>query len=81
MKTSVVGFVWKGVVSVPDGWTVVPRSVYWSRSSSSVDSGGDRNRSQLPRLFVVTSVTPVTSGLNVQKHSFFFPTLSLNLSY
>ena len=43
MKMSVVGFVWKSVVSVSDVWTVVPRAVYWSRSSSSVDSGGDRN--------------------------------------
>jgi len=72
---SVVGFVWKSVVSVPDVWTVVARAVYWSRSSSSVDSGGDRNRSQLPRLFVVTSVTPVASGLIVQIHTFSMPTL------
>jgi hypothetical protein len=42
VKISVVGFVRKSVVSVPDVWTVVPRAVYWSRSSSSMDSGGDR---------------------------------------
>jgi hypothetical protein len=43
VKMYVVGFVWKSVVSVPDVWAVVPRAVYWSRSGSSVDSGGDQN--------------------------------------
>ena len=65
VKMSVGGFVWKSGVSVPDVWT----AVYWSRNSSSVDSGCERNWSQLPRLFGVTSLS---SSVIVQKHSRFF---------